>query len=318
MAKRERDAPGPQAAAANAPRRQTAPKEDKRASRLAMLCAVMLAKLAPSGPALFAMADELSRKAVPLLFLVRGAGADEGRMWFEMDCVACGERKPCLPSHFNMNQSEAAFRACPAGREYFHNSASNPCIVCLSRKKKVRRGEDADEWVRSIMHKYKRLRAADTAQYGKEPSGWFWERWRIQGGDFRIVDGKHVITRAARCAITGVDLCLFGVTMKFSASVSNTNVANKGRVNHVSEECEMLLAHRCRCAYLQGLLTIKNGSMRFSVERIDNAVGHIKSNCVIVPPLTKHGSRTDGDTSAVDARFCRCAAKVRRGARKLG
>ena len=45
---------------------------------------------------------------------------------------------------------------------------------------------------------------------------------------------------------------------------------------------DLLLLQRGRCYYSGGLLTIHNGPMRFSVERLDNRVGHVCGNCVLI------------------------------------
>jgi len=229
--------------------------------------------------------------------------------------------------------------------------------------------------------------------YGTKAEGWFWERWRVQGGEFDVVDGKHVITRAARCAITDVELAVGGIHVEFCASINNRDVATKGRENHRAEDCELICAalnvaqqhedikdlratfralveaddaadapsaaadeaarraeielnwsrspkengvaascvhdsaaymaqmqdrhladicgkmavtHRKtdrdagrdndltaadiyamlralpRCAYTRALSTIRNGPLRFSVERVDDNVGHVKGNCILV------------------------------------
>jgi len=309
---------------------------------------------------------------------------------FFMRCVGCDVVKPALPSHFVISHGKTRFLASASGQENYNNSPAYPCKVCWARLSAIRNAT-VDGWVRNTMHKYKRLRADDTTTYGTKAEGWFWECWRAQGGDFDVVDGKHVITRAARCTISNVELAVGGIHLEFCASVNNRDVANKGE--HRADDCELIcaalnvqqqhedikdlgaafralveaddaadapsaaadeaarraeielnwsrspkengvtasrthdtaaywaqmgdlhLARICskmatnhrqtdleaglandltaadivamlhalpQCAYTRALLTIVNGPLRFSVERVDDNVGHVKGNCILV------------------------------------
>jgi len=313
-----------------------------------------------------------------------------GKGAFFMRCVGCDVVKPALPSHFTIAEGKAAFLVSASGHETYHNSPSTPCKVCFARLL-AKRDATVDGWVRRTMSHYKHMRARNTKMYGTKAEGWFWERWRAQGGDFDVVDGKHVITSAARCAITDVEIAVGGIHVEFCASVNNRDVANKG--DHRVEDCELIcaalnvqqqhedikdlgaafralveaddaadapsaaadeaarraeielnwsrspkengvtasrmhdtaaygaqrddchLARICgkkarehrktdreaglandltaadivamlhalpRCAYSRALLTIRNGPLRFSVERVDDNIGHVKGNCILV------------------------------------
>ena len=58
----------------------------------------------------------------------------------------------------------------------------------------------------------------------------------------------------------------------------------RGRANNLEPQhiYELLLLQRGRCFYSNGLMTIRNGPMRFSVERLDNRLGHVVGNCVLI------------------------------------
>jgi hypothetical protein len=63
------------------------------------------------------------------------------------------------------------------------------------------------------------------------------------------------------------------------------------------------------CAISGGLLTIKNGVMRFSVDRIDNNLGHTKANCRLV-------SRMFNSTAAAKCNFSPAMFQEMRAATK--
>jgi len=380
------------ASGTRAPRMQRARKESKADKEAQALSSATIKKwndARSTDPAAFETVISLAKKRTqPRVWQLAANG--EGA--FFMRCVGCDVVKPALPSHFAINHGKARFLASDSGQENYNNSPSTPCKVCFARLAAIRDAA-VDGWVRTIMHKYKSLCADDTTTNGTETEGWFWERWRVQGGDFVIVDGKHVITRAARCAITDVELAVGGIHLEFCASVNNRDVANKGQANHRAEDCELICAalnvaqqhedikdlratfralveaddaadapsaaaneaarraeidlncsrspeengvaasrthdtaaysaqmqdrhlaaicsqmaagHRNndrkaglandltaadivamlhalpRCAYTRALLTIVNGPLRFSVERVDDNVGHVKGNCILV------------------------------------
>lgn len=67
------------------------------------------------------------------------------------------------------------------------------------------------------------------------------------------------------------------------ANSHRKNDLMKNRENNLcaSDIYELLLSQPL-CYYSGGLLTIENGPMRFSVERLDNTIGHIKTNVVLI------------------------------------
>jgi len=369
------------------PRARKESKADREAQKLSAATTKKWNDARAADPAAFeaVMALAATRKQPRTWQLTaNGEGA------FFMRCVGCDVVKPALPSHFTIAGKKARFTASASGQENLRNSPAYPCNVCFARILAIR-DATVDGWVRCTMHNYKRLRARNTKMYGTKAEGWFWERWRVQGGDFDVVNGKHVITRAARCAITDVEIAVGGIHLEFCASVNNRVVANKGE--HRAEDCELIcaalnvaqqhedikdlgaafralveaddaadapsaaaneaarraeielnwsrspeengvtascmhdtaaynaqmhylhLARICgqmarnhrktdreaglandltaadivamlhalpRCAYTRALFTIVNGPLRFSVERVDDNVGHVKGNCILV------------------------------------
>ena len=94
-----------------------------------------------------------------------------------------------------------------------------------------------------------------------------------------LFPSKDAATYAKQCA----DLDLFTICNK-AASYHRIRDLQKGRANDITTQdiYDLLISQRCRCHYTRGLLTIYNGPMRFSLERLDNSLGHIKGNCVLV------------------------------------
>jgi len=167
---------------------------------------------------------------------------ENGAPIFYMVCVGCNEEKPALPTFFGVSNSMARFMKSSSGHENYNNSPSYPCRVCFARMTSER-DATVDGWVRKLVKSYPKLRASDTTKYGDKPAGWFWERFRLQGGDFiETENGEHIITKPALCAITFIALVLGGIHLPYCASINNKDVANKGRENHKSEDCELICA----------------------------------------------------------------------------
>lgn len=167
---------------------------------------------------------------------------ENGAPIFYMVCVGCKEEKPALPTFFCQSNSMARFLKSSSGHENYKNSPSNPCKFCFARMT-AERNATVDGWVRNLVNSYPKLRASDTTKYGDKPEGWFWERFRLQGGDFiETENGEHIITKPALCAITFIALVLGGIHLPYCASINNKDVANKGIENHRSEDCELICA----------------------------------------------------------------------------
>ena len=167
---------------------------------------------------------------------------ENGAPIFYMVCVGCKEEKPALPTFFGINQGEAKLMRSSSGHELYNNCPSYPCRVCNARLLAVHHAT-ADGWVETIMQKYTSLRASDTERYGNTPVGWFWERFRLQGGDFiETENGEHIITKPALCAITFIALEIGGIHLPYCACINNKDVATKGIENHRSEDCELICA----------------------------------------------------------------------------
>jgi hypothetical protein len=146
---------------------------------------------------------------------------ENGAPIFYMICVGCKKDKPALPSFFRVNNGEARIIKGSSGHENYHNSISTPCKVCFARMT-AEHDATVNGWVKMIMRKYPKLRASDTERYGEKPEGWFWERWRLQGGDFIVTENcEHIITKPALCAITFMALVLGGIHLPYCASINN-------------------------------------------------------------------------------------------------
>jgi hypothetical protein len=132
-----------------------------------------------------------------------------------------------------------------AGTEGFHNSPSSPCKLC-KRAVNAAYFAKVDNRTVSVLSQYPLLRPVDRVQYADTPTGWFWEQWRKQGGDFVVgADGAHTVTRAARCRVTNHELGLTGEGEKtaFAPGVHNANMANTGGPStYVGRDCELVCA----------------------------------------------------------------------------
>jgi hypothetical protein len=154
---------------------------------------------------------------------------ENGAPIFYMVCVECKEEKQALPTFFSNH-----------GGDY--ENLKSACKVCFARKT-AERDATVDGWVRRLNSSYPKLRASDTTKYGVKNEGWFWERWRLQGGEFKVNEnGEHIITKPALCAITFIALEIGGIHLPYCASINNKDVANKGRENHRSGDCELICA----------------------------------------------------------------------------
>jgi len=188
--------------------------------------------LQPSLDAFNAKATARGRTRV--LQVIKAAGSITLSVLVVVACVSCGIEKPLLPSHYVVNSEDEALESCPPGTEAFNNSTSYPCKTCWARKL-AERDDTVDGRVRLLMKPYRRLCPPRASGFEQTPVGWFWWRWKEQGGAFDIVNTKHVITKAACCANTGAPILLTGRGMKdaFSPSVNNTDMSIKNPEDHV-------------------------------------------------------------------------------------
>ena len=78
------------------------------------------------------------------------------------------------------------------------------------------------------------------------------------------------------------NLDLYTICNEMSMNHKKHDILKERDNNLTAKDIYELLILQPRCYYSGGLLTIKNGPMRFSVERLNNSIGHVKGNCVLI------------------------------------
>lgn len=89
------------------------------------------------------------------------------------------------------------------------------------------------------------------------------------------LDLRHICNRMAKsCRISDMYICVAGKRVLRKTQRHNTLTAQ--------DIFELYCEQNGCCAISGGIMTIMNGVMRFSVDRINNALGHTKANCRLI------------------------------------